>query len=194
MVRSEHAGWSWRSHRPVSGTKPARPGSGHDRQPGNDLRHRGAARSRHSAGSPNRRRRYFHAEACGIPIRVLAGQPEDQCPDVPADGRSAVLRLGLAAADDVAVPAQDLVRCDQRPQPPAPRFGIRPSRVANSARSAQVQVRRIGCGCRKPRPCHATRRYSLIRPPTRVCLRTRCCSRSTGSGSGFSGAAPCRER
>jgi putative transposase len=46
----------------------------------------------------------------------------------------------------------------------------------------------------KPRPRHATRRYSLIRPPARVCLRTRYCSRSTGSGSGFSGAAPCRKR
>ena len=31
---------------------------------------------------------------------------------------------------------------------------------------------------------------SLIRPPTRACLRTRYRSRSTGSGSGFSGAAP----
>jgi hypothetical protein len=50
------------------------------------------------------------------------------------------------------------------------------------------------CVCRKPRPHHATRRYSLIVPPARVCLRTRYCSRSTGSGSGFSGAAPCRER
>ena len=29
------------------------------------------------------------------------------------------------------------------------------------------------CPCRKPRPPHATRRYSLIRPPTRACLRTR---------------------
>src|ERR1017187_4525047 len=28
------------------------------------------------------------------------------------------------------------------------------------------------CACRKPRPGHATRRYSLIRPPARVCLRT----------------------
>ncbi len=27
-----------------------------------------------------------------------------------------------------------------------------------------------GCACRKPRPSHATRRYSLIRPPERVCL------------------------
>ncbi len=53
---------------------------------------------------------------------------------------------------------------------------------------------RFACGCRKPRPRQATRRYSLIVPPTRVCLRMRYCSRSTGSGSGFSGAAPCRER
>ena len=50
------------------------------------------------------------------------------------------------------------------------------------------------CGCREPRPRHATRRYSLIMPPTRGCLRTRCCSRSTGSGSGFSGAAEFSDR
>ena len=50
------------------------------------------------------------------------------------------------------------------------------------------------CGCREPHPRHATRRYSLIRPPTRACLRTRYCSRSTGSGSGFSGAAAFRDR
>jgi transposase len=30
------------------------------------------------------------------------------------------------------------------------------------------------CGCREPHPRHATRRYSLIRPPTRACLRTQC--------------------
>ena len=50
------------------------------------------------------------------------------------------------------------------------------------------------CGCRQPRQRHATRRYSLIMPPTRACLRTRYRSRSTGSGSGFSGAAEFRER
>ena len=50
------------------------------------------------------------------------------------------------------------------------------------------------CGCREPRPRHATRRYSLTMPPTRGCLRTRCCSRSTGSGSGFSGAAESSDR
>ena len=50
------------------------------------------------------------------------------------------------------------------------------------------------CGCRELRPRHATRRYSPTRPPTRACRRTRYCSRLTGSGSGFSGAAPCRDR
>jgi hypothetical protein len=50
------------------------------------------------------------------------------------------------------------------------------------------------CTCREPRPCHATRRYSLIMPSTRVSLRRRYWSRSTGSGSGFSGAAASRER
>jgi hypothetical protein len=50
------------------------------------------------------------------------------------------------------------------------------------------------CACRKLRPRHATRRYSLIRPPRRVCFRMRCWSRLTGSGSGFSGAAACRKR
>jgi hypothetical protein len=29
------------------------------------------------------------------------------------------------------------------------------------------------CACRKPCPRYATRRYSLIRPPMRACLRTR---------------------
>ena len=73
-------------------------------------------------------------------------------------------------------------------------------KMENPARTA-AQVRRIlaarlgwACGCREPHPRHATRRYSLIKPPTRACLRTRYCSRSTGSGSGFSGAAPCRKR
>jgi hypothetical protein len=50
------------------------------------------------------------------------------------------------------------------------------------------------CVCREPRPCHATRRYSLIMPPIRVSLRRRYWSRSTGSGSGFNGAAAPRER
>ncbi len=52
----------------------------------------------------------------------------------------------------------------------------------------------LACACRKPCPRHATRRYSLIRPPMRACLRTWYCSRSISSGSGFSGAAAFRER
>src|ERR1017187_7996145 len=58
---------------------------------------------------------------------VLAGQPEDQGLDVPAGAWPAALAAygpgGPAAADDVAVPAQDGVRGDQQPQSVAPRFG-----------------------------------------------------------------------
>jgi site-specific recombinase XerD len=50
------------------------------------------------------------------------------------------------------------------------------------------------CACRKPHPHHATRRYSLIKPPTHAPFRMRYWSRSTGSGSGFRGAAACSER
>ena len=53
---------------------------------------------------------------------------------------------------------------------------------------------RGACGCRQSHPRHATRRYSLIVPPTRVCLRTRYWPRMTGCGSGFSGAAASSER
>ena len=49
--------------------------------------------------------------------------------------------------------------------------------------------RLVAFGCRSPRPRHASRRYSLIVPPAGVCLRTRYWSRSTGWGSGFTGAA-----
>jgi transposase len=45
------------------------------------------------------------------------------------------------------------------------------------------------CECRKPHPSHVIWWYSLIMPSARVCFRTLYCSRSTGSGSGFSGAA-----
>jgi hypothetical protein len=54
------------------------------------------------------------------PAGVFAGQPEDQCPDVPAGRRTAGLAAhgsgGPAAADDVTVPAQDRVRSNQQPQ------------------------------------------------------------------------------
>ena len=71
--------------------------------------------------------------------------------------------------------------------------------VANTAVTWPGRLRQIhsffrNCACRKPRPRHATRRYSLIRQPVRVCLRTRYRPRSTGSGSGFSGAAEFSDR
>ncbi len=87
-----------------------------------------------------------------------------------------------------------------------PRRLVRPAAVAFSPRvpaaSAKIgaaHVRpgvraNVNCGCRQSHPRHATRRYSLIVPPTRVCLRTRYCSRTTGCGSGFSGAAEWSER
>ena len=55
-------------------------------------------------------------------------------------------------------------------------------------------VRNGACACRKPRPRHATRRYSLIRQAVQVCLRMRYRARSTGSGRGFSGAAASSDR
>src|ERR1035438_1526044 len=45
-----------------------------------------------------------------------------------------------------------------------------PGRWINSAPSA---VSRSACGCRKPRPRHAPRRYSSIVPSARACPRTR---------------------
>ena len=54
---------------------------------------------------------------------VFPSQPEDQGLDVPADGRAAGAAPlgpgGLAAPEDVAVPAQDRVRGDQQPGPGA---------------------------------------------------------------------------
>src|ERR1039458_2581928 len=66
--------------------------------------------------------------------------------------------------------------------------------AASSTAMIMVTSRMMSCACREPRPRHATRRYSLIRPPARASFRMRYCSRSTGSGSCVSGAAPCRER
>jgi hypothetical protein len=42
--------------------------------------------------------------------------------------------------------------------------------LGSTSRSAELA---LTCACRKPCPRHATRRYSLIRPPMRACLRTR---------------------
>ena len=94
------------------------------------------------------RRCYLHSQAGQLavdpavaPFGVVAGQPEDEGPDIRAGGRAAGLGAhGLrcpAAADDVVVPAQDRVRGDQQPQPVAAGFGITLSRVASRARSAR---------------------------------------------------------
>ena len=67
-------------------------------------------------------------------------------------------------------------------------FGQRHLRTILAQYEAHYK-RTSSCACRQPRPRHATRRYSLIRQAVRVCLWTRYRSRSTGSGSGLSGAA-----
>src|ERR1035438_5219820 len=121
---------------------------------------RGSPRRRVDSGVlqdlPCRRRRYLHSEAGQLavnpavaPFGVLAGQPEDQGPDVPASGRPAGLAAaGLrrpAAAEDVAVPAQDRVRGDQEPEPPAARFGYHSeqSREQSPVRPVQVRAARL---------------------------------------------------
>jgi hypothetical protein len=83
---------------------------------------------------PYRRRRdscaqpgQFPVDPAIAPAGVLAGQPQDQGPDVPAGSWPAGLALlgpgGPSAADDVVMPAQDRVRGDQQSQPVASDFG-----------------------------------------------------------------------
>jgi hypothetical protein len=47
----------------------------------------------------------------------------------------------MAAADDVAVPAQDGVRGDQQPQPPAARFGYHAEQGREQGPVRPVQLR-----------------------------------------------------
>lgn len=79
------------------------------------------------------------------PVGVLASQPADQCPDVPAGHRPAGLALhrpgGPAATGDVAVPPQDRVRVDQQPQTPAPRFGYHAEQGHKQGPVRPIQVR-----------------------------------------------------
>src|ERR1019366_624809 len=69
----------------------------------------------------------FPVDPAVAPVGVVAGQPEDQGPDGLAGGRPAGPAAHgprrPAAPDDVAVPAQDRVRGDQKPQPVATGFG-----------------------------------------------------------------------
>ena len=62
-------------------------------------------------------------------------------------GRPVSPRLDLAAAGDVAVPAQDRVLSDQQPQSPAARFRYHTEQVASRARSAHFSFGRRGCRC-----------------------------------------------
>jgi hypothetical protein len=101
---------------------------------------------------PHRRRRYLHSQAGQLavdpavpPFGVLAGQPQDQGTDVAAGRRPAAFAAhgpaGLAAADDVAVPAHDRVRGDQQPQPVAPRFRYHAGQGREQGPVRPVQVR-----------------------------------------------------
>ena len=79
------------------------------------------------------------------PAGVLTGQPADQRPDVAAGrwpaGPAARGPGGLAAADDVAVPAHDRVRGNQQPQPLAPRFGYHAEQGREQCPVRPVQLR-----------------------------------------------------
>ena len=81
----------------------------------------------------------------GSPVRVLAGQPEDQDPDVPASrwpaGPAAPGPGGPAAADDVTMPAQDRVRGDQQPHPVAACPGYQAEQGREQRPVCPVQVR-----------------------------------------------------
>ena len=92
-------------------------------------------------------------------------------------------------------PDKAVVLCvDEKPQTQAleRKAPVLPMRPGIPEKRSHDYIRH--CACREPCPRHATRRYSLIMPLMRACLRTWYRSRSTGSGSGFSGAAEFRER
>ncbi len=101
---------------------------------------------------PRCRRRYLHAQAGQFPVDpavapfgVLPGQPKDQGLDVPPGGRAAGLGVHgprrPAAADDVAVPAHDRVRRDQKPQPVAVRFRYHTEQGREQGPVRPVQLR-----------------------------------------------------
>jgi hypothetical protein len=131
-----------------------------------------------------------------IAAGVQAGTARDRCPGA--------ARAHLAGVDGVPPGADDL----HPGRPPRRNRVIEPpmqgeaeghlqrlalpgdSAEAMQPNESQRHSPACHCGCREPHPRHATRRYSLIRPPTRACLGAQYCSRSIGSGSGFSGAAP----
>jgi hypothetical protein len=92
---------------------------------------------------------------CGVPGRCQARpgsrrrpgpRRTRRCsPGCRAAGLAAPGPGGPAAADDVAVPAQDRVRGDQQPRPWRRAWGITPGRAASRARSARFTSGRRGC-------------------------------------------------
>ena len=106
----------------------------------------------------------FPVDPAVSPSGVLPGQPENQGLDVPAGHRPAGLAAHgprrPAAADDVAVPAHDRVRGDQKPQPLAPRFRYHAEqgREQGPVRPVQQLGRR---GCRRCRTASWWRRIKI---------------------------------
>ena len=85
---------------------------------------------------------------------ILPGQPADQSLDVPPSRRPASPAAhgpgGLAAADEVPVPAQDRLRGDQKPHPvPAPSVSRRAGSPAGpdppSSASGDADTAAAGC-------------------------------------------------
>jgi hypothetical protein len=136
---------------------------------------------------PRRRRGYLHSHAGQLavnpavpPAGVLAGQPDDQGPDVPAGGRAAARAAhgpgGPASADDVAVPVHDRVRGDQQPQPltTGSRYHADQGHKQSPVRPGQLRAARPVRGRRSrraapgPARTHRPRRWSRRRAAFRA--------------------------
>lgn len=118
--------------------------------------------------------------------------------EITRDGSGWASPALISSRTDLAATVRDLVQAATGAADMAERYTRLPGESA-AADSLTMPARHLAelenrCGCRELHPRYTTRRYSLIKPPAAACLRTRYCSRLTGSGSGFSGAAACRER
>ena len=112
-----------------------------------------------------------------------------------AAGPAALGSGGLAAADVVAVPAQDRVRCDQQPQSLAPRFRyhaeqgreqclVRPGQV-RAARLPSLQDGKLVAQIKISAACHASSRWdSRSHVVTRVMRRNANCRHMIGDHHG----------
>jgi hypothetical protein len=117
---------------------PVRPRRGIDAAGLEDLPHGGSCNLYAPPGQ-------FAVDPAIPPAGVLASQPPDKCPDV-APGRwpagpAAPGSGGLAAADDVAVPAHDRVRGNEQPQPLASRFRYDAEQGSEQGTVRPVQLR-----------------------------------------------------